>query len=192
MKKGIAMKTKNNFWSLMTMMAVALATTFTMTACGDDDDDEQGGSTDQGLVGNWIITGDQDGDWDDDVQMIWNFYKDGTGEFSSRYQVDDNYTLLPVLGDISPYIADGWLYLTSVWNWNQTDNKVELTYQKLRIWKDGTYQKVVKEVNTNITDGNINKDTYQYEFLGNDRLKLTKLSRTGEVSDDYYMLKRKK
>ena len=190
------MKTKNYFWSLMTMMAVALATTFTMTACGDDDDDEQDRSTEQGLVGNWVITGMQDDNWGDDSPLFWNFYKDGTGEFSISYEVNGDYDLfLPELGDITPYLVDGWLYVTNVWNWKQTGDKVELTYKKLRVWKDGTYKKVVKEVDNSIADEKydyLNKDTYMCEFLDNDRLKLTWVSRKGEVSSDYYMLKRKK
>ena len=190
------MKTKNYFWSLMTMIAVALATTFTMISCSNDDDNEPGGnSTDQVLVGNWIVTGYQDGDWGDDSQTIWNFYKDGTGEFSISYQVNDKDFPLTELGDVSSYLVDGWLYVTNVWNWKQTDNKVELTYKRLRIWKDGTCKEVVKEVNRQSYGeqyDNLNKDTYLCEFLANDRLKLIWVSSKGEVSSQYYMLKRKK
>jgi hypothetical protein len=180
----------------MAIMAVALTTTFTITACSSDDDDN-GDNTEQTIVGNWVITEDwysgKDG-WTKQ-EIIWNFYKDSTGEYANTIEVDDKWKEVYPWYD-AKYAVDGIIYLTHVYNWKLSGNKVTLDVVKTRIWQDGTYKKKMEEFDLKLTD--INNPTivgtfsisYLIEFLDSNCLKLTEIEDDGKTYG-WYILQRK-
>ncbi|MBR1932571.1 MAG: hypothetical protein IJ841_02675 [Prevotella sp.] len=115
------MKTKKNIWRFMTMMAIALTTVFTFSACGDDDDDN-----DNPLVGTWqILGGFNRTSGRGDATETYTFRNNGTATYEyyekyeesvreSRYTVQYTYTvkgnkltMVPVSSKDWERLADG-------------------------------------------------------------------------------------
>lgn len=165
-----------HFFCIMAMLAIAISTTFCLTACGDDDDPtDQPQPVQHSIVGSWQIASMEIGgkvyDEDNsDPSNFWNFMNDGIGEYG---------TIVPVEGSLdemwaedngyTPFIYNKAIYGSILFDWTQTGSKITMKGRAYRVWQDDTYKRVGLE---EPTDVNL---TYQLEFLDNNTIKLTEV-----------------